>query len=211
MQAGLLDYWEERFRPIPPQCQGNIKSFNPPDSKALKMKDHPPALTLKNLTGAFIVLLLGFSLSFLAFLFEKIISHRNHQSRRSKKARNNAINFDFQNKSAVNAEVENDIQENNEFNQTAKIKQTEPAKAATNIDEELENQSTQIGHNMSGTAQKPKSLQFISTTNDIVTLDIVKDFVIVLVAVYRHKLNLHSNDFHLTHCAKCNKPYLAHI
>jgi hypothetical protein len=52
--------------------------------------------------------------------------------------------------------VENDIQENNEFNQTAKIKQTEPAKAATNIDEELENQSTQIGHNMSGSGSKAK-------------------------------------------------------
>ncbi len=153
MQAGLLDYWEERFRPIPPQCQGNIKSCNPPDSKALKMKDHPPALTLKNLTGAFIVLLLGFSLSFLAFLCESIISHRNHQSRRSKKARNNAINFDSQNKSAVKAEVENDIQENNEFNQTAKIKQTEPA---TNIDEEFEKQSIQIGHNMSGSGSKAK-------------------------------------------------------
>ncbi|EFX87006.1 hypothetical protein DAPPUDRAFT_235852 [Daphnia pulex] len=140
MQAGLLDYWEEWFRPTPPQCQGNIESFNPPDSKALKMKDHPPALTLKNLTGAFIVLLLGFSLSLLAFLCEKIISNPNRQSRRSKKARNNAINFDSQNKSAVKAEVENNIHENNEFNQTAKIKQPEPTTNIITVD--IHNQST---------------------------------------------------------------------
>jgi ionotropic glutamate receptor len=140
MQAGLLDYWEERFRPMPPQCQGNIKSFNPPDSKALKMKDHPPALTLKNLTGAFIVLLLGFSLSLLAFLCEKIISDRNHQIRRSKKAGNNAIKFDSQNNSAATAEVEKNFHDNNEFNQTAKIKQPEPTTNIITVD--IHNQST---------------------------------------------------------------------
>lgn len=140
MQAGLLDYWEEIFRPIPPQCQGNIKSLNPPDSKARKMKDHPPALTLKNLTGAFIVLLLGFSLSLLAFLCEKMISNPNRQSRRSKIATNNPTNSESQNKSAVKAEVENNIQENNEFNQTAKIKQEEPTTNIITVD--IHNQST---------------------------------------------------------------------
>ena len=68
-QSGLSDYWEILFRPMPRQCQGKIRSgYKSPDNKK-----HPP-LSLKNLTGAFAVLLIGFSLSFLAFLVEQIIS-----------------------------------------------------------------------------------------------------------------------------------------
>ena len=76
-QSGLSDYWEVLFRPMPRQCQGKIRSgYKSPDNKK-----HPP-LSLKNLTGAFIVLSIGFSLSILAFLVEQIISmskrHRRH-------------------------------------------------------------------------------------------------------------------------------------
>jgi len=45
-----------------------------------------PALTLKNLTGAFVVLLLGFSLSLLAFLCEKIVSMPSRNRRRLEQA-----------------------------------------------------------------------------------------------------------------------------
>jgi hypothetical protein len=55
-------------------------------------KNRPPALTLKNLTGAFIVLLLGFSLSFLAFLSEQIISFPIRRSRQLQKSRSNTAN-----------------------------------------------------------------------------------------------------------------------
>jgi hypothetical protein len=61
MQGGLVDYWDVWFRPMPPQCQGNIKSVNPPNTKNLKTNNKSPALTLRNLTGAFIVLCFGLS------------------------------------------------------------------------------------------------------------------------------------------------------
>ena len=68
LQTGLMDYWEIWFRPMPRQCKGKIKSgYTPPDNNR-----HPP-LSLKNLTGAFIVLLVGLSISFLAYLCEKIV------------------------------------------------------------------------------------------------------------------------------------------
>ncbi len=54
---------------MPPQCNGK------PPMESKKKKQLP--LSLKNLTGAFVVLLVGLSLSFLAYLCEKIISlHR---------------------------------------------------------------------------------------------------------------------------------------
>ncbi|KAK4030531.1 hypothetical protein OUZ56_023775 [Daphnia magna] len=59
-------YWDIWFRPMPGQCIENIKSgYSMPKNK------HPP-LSLKNLTGAFLVLLIGLCLSFLAFLGEKV-------------------------------------------------------------------------------------------------------------------------------------------
>nr|CAH0101813.1 unnamed protein product [Daphnia galeata] len=68
-QSGLLDYWEILFRPMPRQCQGKIqRGYKSPENN-----QHPP-LSLKNLTGAFIILSIGFSLSILAFLVEQIIS-----------------------------------------------------------------------------------------------------------------------------------------
>jgi hypothetical protein len=65
-QTGLIDHWDTWFRPMPPQCNGK------PPMESKKKKQLP--LSLKNLTGAFVVLLVGLSLSFLAFLFEKIMS-----------------------------------------------------------------------------------------------------------------------------------------
>ncbi len=65
MQIGLIDHWDSWFRPMPPQCDGKPKSGN-------KTKTSP--LSLKNLTGAFLVLLVGLSLSILVFLIEKIDS-----------------------------------------------------------------------------------------------------------------------------------------
>ena len=95
MQAGLIDYWDVWFRPMPPQCQENIKSYKPIDSKALKTKDKSPALTFKNLTGAFIVLLFGLSLSFLTFLCELIISIPKRHTRRFKKGGRNSAKFSW--------------------------------------------------------------------------------------------------------------------
>lgn len=79
MEAGLIDYWDVWFRPMPLQCMENLGG----DSKTLKLKNKkPPALTLKNLTGAFVILLFGFGLSFIIFLSEKIVSMPSHNRRR---------------------------------------------------------------------------------------------------------------------------------
>ena len=113
------------------------------------MKDEPPALTLKNLIGAFIVLLFGLGISFFVFIWEQIISYYNLQSCLSKKAQSNAVNFtkDSQSKSAVNTEEKHDIRKNNQLNHSAKITQTEPT---TNVDDELGNQVITVDiHNQS--------------------------------------------------------------
>ncbi|XP_046642725.1 ionotropic receptor 93a-like [Daphnia pulicaria] len=65
-ENGLINYWDTWFRPMPPQCNGK------PQIRSKKTKLSP--LSLKNLTGAFLVLLIGLGLSILAFLVEKIIS-----------------------------------------------------------------------------------------------------------------------------------------
>ncbi|XP_057365455.2 glutamate receptor ionotropic, delta-1-like [Daphnia carinata] len=76
-QTGLINYWDIWFRPMPGQCMENIKSgYSKPKNK------HPP-LSLKNLTGAFLVLLVGLCLSLLAFLGERVFfmtEHRRHRS-----------------------------------------------------------------------------------------------------------------------------------
>jgi hypothetical protein len=63
-QAGLFDHWESGFNPMPPQCLATTKSGNQ------KQETKPSVIKLSNLTGAFAVLLIGFSASFLIFLFE---------------------------------------------------------------------------------------------------------------------------------------------
>ncbi len=74
-QIGVVDFWDTWFRPMPPQCNGKPQSGN-------KKKKTTTPLSLKNLTGAFLVLSVGLSLSLLAYLCEKIISiHEQHGSR----------------------------------------------------------------------------------------------------------------------------------
>jgi hypothetical protein len=67
-ENGLVNFWDTWFRPMPPQCTGKPQTGN-------KTKKLSP-LSLKNLTGAFVVLSVGLSLSLLAFLGEKIVSIR---------------------------------------------------------------------------------------------------------------------------------------
>ena len=70
-QIGLLDYWESKLRPMPSQCMKNLnmgdntKNNSPSDGKHRR-------LSLKNLSGAFVVLAVGFCLSLFAFLVEII-------------------------------------------------------------------------------------------------------------------------------------------
>ena len=77
-QTGLIDFWDTWFRPMPPQCTGdNIKSGYK------KSEKKNSALSLKNLTGPFVIIAVGLSLSCLAFLFEQILSvQERNRSRR---------------------------------------------------------------------------------------------------------------------------------
>jgi hypothetical protein len=63
-QTGIIDFWDTWFRPMPPQCNGK----NTQQSAEKKLAP----LSLKNLTGAFVLPAFGLSLSFLVFLIEKI-------------------------------------------------------------------------------------------------------------------------------------------
>ncbi|EFX82186.1 hypothetical protein DAPPUDRAFT_241335 [Daphnia pulex] len=67
-QTGIIDYWDTWFRPMPPQCNGK------PPTGVKSPGNNPSRLSLKNLTGAFLVLLVGLGLSFMAFLFEQIVA-----------------------------------------------------------------------------------------------------------------------------------------
>jgi ionotropic glutamate receptor len=72
------------------QCLLNV----PEDPKKKKKSNKLSPLSLKNLTGAFVVLLVGFSLSLLAFLGEKIVSIREQfRIRKDKKLRQDANKF----------------------------------------------------------------------------------------------------------------------
>jgi hypothetical protein len=68
-QTGIIDFWDTWFRPMPPQCNGK----NTQQSAEKKLAP----LSFKNLTGAFVLLAFGLSLSFLVFLVEKIV-HFSH-------------------------------------------------------------------------------------------------------------------------------------
>jgi hypothetical protein len=75
LQTGLLQRTDTWMRPVPYQCLPNIR-------KQYKKKETTSntSLSLKNLTGAFVVLLIGFSLSFLAFLVELMTSMTGRKS-----------------------------------------------------------------------------------------------------------------------------------
>ena len=67
-EIGLTKYWDLWYPPVSHHCLENMKKVNIKSSTARK----PPALTLKNLTGAYIILIAGLSLSLLAFIFELV-------------------------------------------------------------------------------------------------------------------------------------------
>ena len=67
-EIGLVDYWDLWFRPVPGKCLPIFKT----KPKSLRSEKLSP-ISLKNLTGAFVVLLVGMSLSLLSFLCEKIL------------------------------------------------------------------------------------------------------------------------------------------
>ena len=68
-QTGINDIWDLWFRPMPPQCNGK-----PVQSPKTEKKLSP--LSLKNVSGAFLPLAFGLSLSFIVFLIEKIYQFR---------------------------------------------------------------------------------------------------------------------------------------
>ncbi len=57
---GLQNYWEKRFL-TKPKCEGNF------DKGIAK-----PRLTMSNLFGAFLLLVVGIGISFLVFIFENV-------------------------------------------------------------------------------------------------------------------------------------------
>lgn len=65
---GLLDIWNEWYQPDVRQCLDKADKM-----MQLKPSEYePPQLSLTNLTGAFVVLLVGYLVSFLAFVSENI-------------------------------------------------------------------------------------------------------------------------------------------
>ena len=63
---GLINYWNSVNFANPYQCL---------DQKTKKKSSNNPRLSTKNLTGAFIVLLVGHAASFIAFMFERLVSN----------------------------------------------------------------------------------------------------------------------------------------
>lgn len=61
LQAGFLDLWMRRFKPDVSQCVGRHRGY-------IK-------LTLMDLTGAFVLLFVGYVVSFLVYTFEKLWAH----------------------------------------------------------------------------------------------------------------------------------------
>jgi hypothetical protein len=97
MQTGIIDHWDLWFRPMPGKCMGNIRNAHTTEtSTTLKQKNHPPSLSLKNLTEAFVVLLDGFSISFLAFLCEQIVAMPGRNRRRLEEARRTKVDKQVQ-------------------------------------------------------------------------------------------------------------------
>lgn len=62
-ENGLLYYWTNEFIPQPEECLNKYKE-----------KPDRPRLTLRNLYSAFIILLAGYFLSFVIFIFENFFS-----------------------------------------------------------------------------------------------------------------------------------------
>jgi|688.fasta_scaffold418678_1 ionotropic glutamate receptor len=69
---GLIDIWTRWYQPDVRQCLNEADKIT-----KTAPKREPPRLSRKNLTGAFVVLLIGYLVSFLVFLVENIFGHRN--------------------------------------------------------------------------------------------------------------------------------------
>lgn len=68
---GLVDYWDTWFRRMPPKCIIHQKDVGLKLPSAVKSLS---PLTIRNLTGAFVVLAVGYTVSTLFFLFELLSS-----------------------------------------------------------------------------------------------------------------------------------------
>ena len=72
-QFGFIQRWEKQFFPQPNKCQTNYNDV-----------PNQPRISFKNLSGAFLLLLVGLSLAFFIFILEKIIYY--HKMNFSSKA-----------------------------------------------------------------------------------------------------------------------------
>jgi hypothetical protein len=61
-QFGLIQHWEKQFLPQPNDCLTNYQDI-----------PKQPRISLKNLSGAFLILLVGLTASFFAFIVERIV------------------------------------------------------------------------------------------------------------------------------------------
>ncbi len=62
-QFGLIEHWIASYQAMPHQCLAQA---------AKKQRFETPRLSLKNLTGAFAVLVIGYVVSFLVFVIERL-------------------------------------------------------------------------------------------------------------------------------------------
>lgn len=61
-QFGLIQHWENQFLPQPGECFTNYQDI-----------PKQPRISLKNLSGAFLILLVGLTTAFIAFIIEQIV------------------------------------------------------------------------------------------------------------------------------------------
>jgi hypothetical protein len=69
LDYGLLDIWAQRYQTDVRKCQDKAE-------KMMHLKpslDSPPSLSLKNLTGAFTILIVGYLVALFIFIGEKLI------------------------------------------------------------------------------------------------------------------------------------------
>ena len=77
-EAGLPEKWRSRFRKGNGRCTGK-KEKKKPQSRHHQSANH--RITLQNLSGSFVVLLVGISFSIAVFIIELILRRRNNNSR----------------------------------------------------------------------------------------------------------------------------------
>lgn len=69
---GLIEFWTQWYQPDVRQCLVKADKIL---SRQQHSSDDPPRLSLKNLTGAFAILIGGTILSLLVFIVENIFAH----------------------------------------------------------------------------------------------------------------------------------------